>query len=299
VVVAVAALVVALLLLASLWPRSRTRRARIGLLDVAAAGALAAVVLTLARGDADAETLARGEGTFVRSASGWEARSDAEFLLVFHEGTRLPDVATLEAEIEQSLLEQGVSCRPELTATHPGYLRGLRPHIFAYELKACGRVLAGDEEILGLVPGFAPEDIPREDGWRLLSNRIVEMLDWPSPLPAPGDPLPDAVAYRTIKLCLDAATSLLLFQGVYAPTYRVRADRLRRLATEEAGEAPLPLREFATVVEDLTQIKLDGDGTSSRVDWKVWSKVVAWAYALWRFELARLLGEPFPPPADT
>jgi FtsX-like permease family len=65
VVAAVVALIVALLLLASLWPRSRTRRARIGLLDVAAAGALAAVVLTLARGDADAETLARGDGTGV------------------------------------------------------------------------------------------------------------------------------------------------------------------------------------------------------------------------------------------
>ncbi len=62
---AAVALVAALLLLGSLWPRSRTRRAGIGLLDVAAAGALAAVVLTLARGGADSEALARGEGTGV------------------------------------------------------------------------------------------------------------------------------------------------------------------------------------------------------------------------------------------
>ena len=62
---AAVALIVFLLLLASLWPRSRTRRARVGLLDVAAAGALIAVVLALARGGANSQSLASGEGTGV------------------------------------------------------------------------------------------------------------------------------------------------------------------------------------------------------------------------------------------
>jgi hypothetical protein len=61
----VVVVIVALLLLGSLWPRSRARRARIGVLDVAAVGALVAVILALARGGADSETLARGEGTGV------------------------------------------------------------------------------------------------------------------------------------------------------------------------------------------------------------------------------------------
>jgi hypothetical protein len=54
------AVLVALLLLVSLWPRQRTRKVRIGALDIAALGALLAVVLALSRGAADSETLTRG-----------------------------------------------------------------------------------------------------------------------------------------------------------------------------------------------------------------------------------------------
>jgi len=239
-------------------------------------------------------SLAREEGTFVRRAGRWEVLGDAEFLVVLVDDTDWSGVSALESAAEKALLDAGIACRPEITATSTSYLRGLRPHIFAYELKACGRVLAGDPGILALVPSFPPEEIPLEDGWRLLSNRMVEMLDWPSALPGPGDPLPEAVAYRTIKLCLDAATSLLLFQRAYAPSYRARAERMRQLGSEGGVDLPLPLREFAAVVEELTQLKLDSERSSPRLDWALWRRVVSWAHSLWCFELARLLGTPVP-----
>lgn len=235
-------------------------------------------------------SMARGEASLIRRDDAWDSLGDAEFFLVLVEGSRRVDTSPLQDEARDALKKAGVACRVDLATTTPGALRALRPNIFSYELRQCGQVVWGDPEVLDHIPDFRSEDVPREDGWRLVSNRIVEMLEWPTPLPVPGEALPRAVAYRALKLCLDTATGLLLARGLYAPTYRRRAEQLRKLAPAPAGE-PLPfaLGPFSVTVEELTRVKL-GDAPPRLPDWTTWRSSLAWALALWDDEISFLSG---------
>ena len=99
----------------------------------------------------------------------------------------------------------------------------------------------------------------------------------------------DDVHYRTVKLVLDTATSLLVFVGGYKPTYAERSVSLRELAgSRGAAEWPFPARAFADAVVDCTEWKLSGRPPvgASRA---FWGRAVAYAQALWAWELARLL----------
>ena len=125
-------------------------------------------------------SLARNEATFVERPDGSTLLGDAEFLLVFHSGAPLPsagDAQRMRVEIEGRLLRRGLRGTVTVSGVPPSYLRRLRPSIFAYELTAYGSVIAGDRSVLDLVSRFAVSEIPLEDAWRLLANRIVEQLE--------------------------------------------------------------------------------------------------------------------------
>ena len=242
-------------------------------------------------------SLARDEGTFQQTENGTVLLGDAEFLLLFHDQFPLPPadrVAALESAVAGRLQREGLHASVELSPCHSRYLRALEPHVLAYELKACGRVVGGDAGALSLVPDFSCERIPREDAWRLLCNRLLELLEplaalrWPCPRPS------RALRYRTAKLYLDMATSFLLFAGAYAPTYRERAQALRRLAARGGASVgcPLPLDAFASRVEACTRYKLQATGGEDLGTWSSWREAVDQAHVLWRWELTRMTGAP-------
>lgn len=255
------------------------------------AGTLRALVLT--------GSLARNEATFVASEGGWNSSGDAEFFLVFDERSALPsvqEVKELSAQISAALRERKIHCEVGLDAVHPRYFSSLRPHIFAYELRTCGRVIRGDDKILSLIPDFPAAAIPLEDAWRLLANRMIELLEV---LPAPRAaraPVTQKVLYRTAKLYLDMATSLLVFVGHYEPTYGGRLERLRSMASQlpQQEGLPFPLEEFARRVELCTRFKIEGvaggwlavkdEGEAARFC----KEALNYARRLWRWELARL-----------
>ena len=239
-------------------------------------------------------SLARDEATFVREPGGWCLLGDADFLLVLHEGQALPpdgDLRRAADEIEAALASGGVRCHVGLAAVGPVYLRRLPPSIFAYELRACGRVVRGDGAVLRLVRAISMADIPLEDAWRLLANRIVEQLETLADGPGAGV-TSDAGGYRTVKLYLDMATSLLLFAGGYAPTYAERLDNLRRLADGPTPRDAWPflLGEFAEAVAACTCSKLNGNLPAAPTRRSLWERAVEHAERLWRWELARLTG---------
>ena len=253
-------------------------------------------------------SLARDEATFVRHGERWELQGDAEFLLVFDQYAVLPSssvIARLEREISDQLLERGLSAHIDLSPVHTGYLRTMPPEIFAYELRTYGQVVWGEQQILSLIPAFSPSDIPLEDGWRLLCNRMVECIEVIELVASePVAPLPEG-RYRIVKLYLDMATSFLLFQGLYAPTYRKRAERLRALAEDaEANRScPFPLPGFVEKVIYCTKIKLRaGDFVDAQSEEEVpedmfsWTELVTFARRLWRWELEQLLSERSPAP---
>ena len=174
---------------------------------------------------------ARGEATIVATRTGVQWLSDLEFLVVArdsaHMGAEERALDSLASEISGRLEASGVHVVVELTAVYARYFPSIRPHLFGYELRECGRQLFGDEEYLQCIQAFHWRQIPREDAWRLVSNRMVEWLDYlltPKRLSLPQQ------FYLLVKQYLDLATSLSLFSGHYSPGYRTRAGALEGIA---------------------------------------------------------------------
>lgn len=251
-------------------------------------GSLKSLVLT--------GSLARNEATICDSGSGAVVLGDAEFLLIFHDAFRLPSahaIVDLERTAERALDASGIRCRVTFSAAYPRYLSRMRPHIFAFELRSCGKVVTGDREILALIPDFDPRSIPREDAWRLLSNRIVEQCAMLADQQDGADVLSQSWAYATVKLYLDMAASWLVFMGAYAPTYKERERRVEELARRRpAGIQPFPLEEFASDVKRATDFKLNPSAYEQPVGREFWWSAAERAQRLWIWEIAKLRGEP-------
>ncbi len=239
-----------------------------------------------------AGSLARDEGTFVETDRGRRLLGDAELLLVFEDGIAPPpaaDLALIREQIEERLRRRGIRAEITLSAVGRGYLRRLPPSIFAYELRASGEAVAGEAAVLGLIPKFAAADIPREDAWRMLANRLVEQLAGTDELLAERPIISPEAHYRTVKLYLDMATSLLVFAGAYAPTYEERADNLARLAKWSGNTSwPFPLGPFAEHVAATTRWKLSGGSLVTEARRAFWERAIDYAEALWHWELCRL-----------
>jgi hypothetical protein len=242
-------------------------------------------------------SLARDEATTTDEGHLRQVLGDAEFLVVFDDPAPLPTAAqvdTVRGAIAAALFPLGVICSVSLAAVHQTYLRRLRPHIFAYELRSSGQVVAGDRHILACIPDFGASEIPPEDAWRLLCNRVIELFDNTAPESATGGLSPLATArYRTVKLYLDMATSYLVFVGAYEPSYHERSTRLRTLVASRQHAAPFPLSAFADAVDWCTRVKLQGPSTvgGDVASWHtLGEQAVAHARRLLRWELGQLTG---------
>jgi hypothetical protein len=240
-------------------------------------------------------SFARSEATIVARDGLCRVLGDAEFLLVFRQGTRLPAADALDClaeTVKQSLLRQAVACPVHLAAVRPGYLVHLPAHIFSYELRHAGRVVLGDEAILRLVPAFPPAQIDREDAWRLLSNRLIEWLEARAETAPQADAPGIRLSYATLKLWMDAATSLLVFFGEYAPSYAARAERLETLADDAAKELPFPVARFRAGVAEATSRKLRPETfPTDSFRWSFCEEARRMAVRLWCWELGLMTGQ--------
>jgi hypothetical protein len=212
----------------------------------------------------------------MQSGATLRVRGDAEFILVFHD--KLPsdsEIDRLELGIQTDLADEGIECRICLSPVWPNYLTRLKPHIFGFELVSCGRVIWGDAAVLSLIPPFSSGDIPKEDAFYILSNRVVELLDaW-----AAGD-----CYYAQAKLYLDLATSYLLFAGEYAPSYRARAEHVRERAQDLAQLAGSGVAERVAAA---TEFKLHG----RRIPLGPFDEALRYAERIARWELRRMTGD--------
>jgi hypothetical protein len=246
-------------------------------------------------------SLARNEATFVEKGKEWSLLGDAEFLLAFSDQSSLPSIGNLELlrqKIEHSLSLRGICAPLVLDAVRTRYFRKLKPHIYAYELRKGGQVIWGEPEILSVIRDFSASEIPLEDAWRLLANRMIEYLEMVQQLAGNKRSFSGSMLYRAMKLYLDLATSFLLFTGDYAPTYAQRAENLKILAntSSSARAFPFDLRAFSDRVTACTRWKLcptDSEGMRAALlasgdRSPFWEEAVAYAKSLWRWEVVRL-----------
>ena len=240
---------------------------------------LRAVVLT--------GSLARNEASYTLCEGRTVLQSDVEAMIVLHDRAALPSRHSSRAlcELAQSYLaDRGVSVEVSVSVVHSTYLLELPPHIYSYELRSCGVVLYGEQTILSLIPDYSAAELSREDAWRLLNNRLIEQMD------SKGASTAAAARYRSVKLCLDLASSLLVFFGRFEAGYRPRLRCMEEVAlTPEAQQLPIPIVEFMSLVQLCTSVKLDtetvvdlGDGFEERI--------TGWAWKIWLWELRRMTG---------
>jgi hypothetical protein len=241
---------------------------------------LRAVVLT--------GSLARNEASYTLHEGRAVLQSDVEAMVVLHDGAALPSRHSSGAlcQLAQSYLaDRGVSVEVSVSVVHSTYLLELPPHIYSYELRSCGVVLYGDQTILSLIPDYSAADLSREDAWRLLSNRLIEQMDTEI-----GSTVTAATRYRSVKLCLDLASSLLVFFGRFEAGYRPRLRCMEEVVlTPEAQQLPIPILEFMSLVRLCTSVKLD-PGTVVDLGDGFEGQVTRWAWQTWLWELQRMTG---------
>ena len=240
-------------------------------------------------------SMAREEESFVRKDDSWELFGDAEFMLVLEKNAAPPPAAALSAirqRIENDLRQHKIQCAIDLSAVRPSYFRQLPPHIFSYELKHCGQVIRGDGRILDWIPDWPVDGLSREDAWRLLCNRMIEVLECAGELTSEENAMSAQLHYRILKLYLDMATSFLVFVRAFTPTYQERRKNLRRLVQErtEAREYPFELGTLADRVDDCTDQKLQVRCNTPCSPDLSWRDALQIAHSLWRWELAQLAG---------
>lgn len=242
--------------------------------------ALRAVVLT--------GSLARNEASYLLKEGHAILISDAEAIVVLRDGAPLPSrqaTQSLCGLAEHRLEARGVRIHVSLSVVHAAYLRRLPPYIYSYELRTCGLVLYGEPGILEQIPNYAASNLSREDAWRTLSNRLVEQMGLEVEIGAG-----DVLRYRSIKLCLDLASSLLVFFGRFEAGYRARLDRMEEFAVAPGAEQlPIPIAEFLALLRLCTTAKLQAEVVADPGA-VLAEQVTRWAWQAWLWELERLTG---------
>lgn len=247
-------------------------------------------------------SLARDEATWREIDNTVDFLSDAEFVVILHEGADLPSkqIATLITRgAEEELRSLGIVCKLSLGAVHESYLSRLGETIFGFELLTCGEVLYGDPKLLLARAPHANIQVTLEDGWRILANRTVELIEILPELAAGKTLLSDAAQYRLTKLYLDLATSLLVFKREFVAGYQARADKLRELQECNAlGDLPFNADQFIEIVCRCAAYKTTSlwTGTSPFAERQCVSRAIADLLNLWSWELALMNSTEAGPP---
>lgn len=244
-------------------------------------------------------SLARGEGSVLSSGNDLHSLSDMEFLVtpgcIQSRAVLVRELAHLEEVANQAISAAGINCKAEFTYALRRYYINARPSIFAYELKTHGKLVQGYENLLSLMPSFPAEDIPRIDAFYLLCNRMVEQLELFRAFFLSKDSCSNQeFRYAILKGYVDIATSVLVFNRQFVPSYQGRRDLFckSRLPFDNGTIAIERLKER---VDFWTDVKLNpsADSLSYRPEESAlqeWRELAILVSQIWQWELEQLIG---------
>jgi hypothetical protein len=260
---------------------------------------------------------ARNEATFLRRGPETLWLSDLEFLVVVPDSAAAAKEAAkvdgLAARIEQELRAKGTVVSIDLGLVRETRAANLPRNLFGYETRLHGKQLYGERDYLKEARLFSWREVPLEDAWRLLSNRMVEWLDFQSKRTS----LSAAEQfYRLSKQYLDILTSLTLMAGCYTGRYETRVaaveqiriwleERIPSLRTKTlidgaflAGEFKLHPEAPAFVWLQACKPESFSDGLAAK-GWPWLERELPGLHAaVWDWELATLTGSVITSPAD-
>ncbi|MGH9471783.1 MAG: hypothetical protein ACRD2H_05990 [Terriglobales bacterium] len=221
-------------------------------------------------------SLAAGEGAWRREAARWRLLGDIDLLIAWPDWRPLPRsgaMAEFTRAIERRLAAEGIFAVAPAHAGHARALRRLPASIWLHDLRAHAQVLAGPGEVAQLLPACPAAAIPAEDGWRLLNNRMAELLE----TQAAGGVADD---YRLVRLQLAMGAAALVGAGRYTSGARAQTAALRRWAAEPGS--PPAVSELAAMAERALAAKFGGVSPCS------WPRTQPLLYRVWRWQLERL-----------
>lgn len=96
-----------------------------------------------------------------------------------------------------------------------------------YDMRALGKVLAGNPGILRCVPAYVPTDITTREAVILIENRSLSLLDARPGRRLDGETEPYGFLYRIARVYTDIAAAALSIAGAYIPGYAARAELIR------------------------------------------------------------------------
>ena len=175
---------------------------------------------------------------------------------------------------------------------YPDYFLNLLPTTFAYELKANRMVIWGDAQILDLIPDFPKAALSKEDAWRTLNHRIIELIATIAECNLVARRSTPQFEYAVIKLYLDMATSFLLFLDRYQATYSTRLAELRKPIVEHRGPPRFDQKAFCDRVSKCTMRKLGHGPFKPEETAILLEDAIGYARELWFWETNLLCGSP-------
>lgn len=242
-------------------------------------------------------SLARDEATILKRGAIKTLVGDADFLVVLQSNAADPSYAELgklERSIEKLLFEIGIHSHIGLGTVYPSYFDQLQPRSFSYELKHSGAVIWGDPHVLDRIPQYHPALLSREDAWRTLNHRIIEVLGAFASAEPTANHLPADLEYTLTKLYLDMATSYLIFAGRYQPTYHARSTELRAVLFETGHLDPWPAHGSRVVqrISQCTNRKMFDTNVGIIHSFHCLDEAVTFARQLWLWEALILSDSP-------
>lgn len=209
---------------------------------------------------------ALGEVTAVRfNENDFLVLSDIDLAVVMRSDSLRESARRMRPELKEKLSKSpgaSVMCQPpELGVYSVGDLEIQTRKMGVFEMRTSGWVLWGDEHILGRIPAFGSDEIPRWEAIVLLFNRSLEMLD-AIDRRASKDPRKTLrLLYACAKAGLDAGTSLAAYHGRYVEGYRHRLGHIRQAVADHypSGFGGLPAERFMEGLEFWTSFKVDAD----------------------------------------
>lgn len=159
-----------------------------------------------------------------------------------------------------------------------------------YDMRARGKVLAGNPAILDRIPAYAASDITAREAVVLVENRGVSLLDLRPGGRCRGETEPYRFLYGIARAYTDIAAAALAIAGAYVPGYAARVDRVRAMAGG-GGDDALPRLVSPVLggrIERWTAFKLEPSLVAAAIDEgprgleRIWEEAAVDLVAFWK-----------------
>jgi hypothetical protein len=152
----------------------------------------------------------------------------------------------------------------------------LKPTVANYDIKY-GSILLYGEDVRKKIPAFNPQDIPIEEGIRLIVNRIAEAmqyLDLESANEIENIKESEKLFFWINKIIIACQDAILIKEGKYHPLYLERNRIFSSLLVDKSNELNSVIPHFASLASMATEYKINPKKRYYKNSLQLWYEVI-------------------------